>query len=281
MQRIVLLCAFLVLGATSAVAAPKIMPVPESARTAEQRELTAMYPKGPSGNALGIFLNDPELVRGIYPFASYIMADTTLTPRQRELLALRTAWDCSSQYLWAHHAPRAAAAGISAGEIRRVAIGPDAPGWDPFEATLLRAADELHRDTFIDTPTWNSLAARFDTEHLMDLTFTVAEFTELATIYNSVDVEPEAGFSARFPAGVPHPVQGPRGYKALTTARITPLEPAELSPAARAIFDPPTPAGKSSLSIAPMRATRPWRGRARSSPRISTPKPRFPCAKRR
>ena len=238
MQRIALLCAAVLLGATSALAAPKIAPVPKSAWTAEQRELAAMFPNGPTGNALGTFLIDPELVRGIYPFASYIMADTMLAPRSRELLALRTAWDCSSQYLWANHAPRAAAAGISAGEIRRVALGPDAPGWDPFEATLLRAADELHRDTFISGPTWNALAKRYGTEQLMDVTFTVAEFTELATIYNSVGVEPEAAHSARLPTDVPRPALGPRGYKALAAARISVLEPAELSPDARKIFDP-------------------------------------------
>lgn len=243
MRQVILLCTVIVLGAASATAAPKIVPVPQSAWTAEQRDLAAAFPKGPSGTALGTFLTYPELVRGIFPFASYIMADSTLTPRQRELLILRTAWDCSSEYLWANDAPRAAAAGISAGEIRRIALGPDVPGWDPFEAALLRAADELHRTAFISTPTWNSLAAQFGTEQLMDATFTIAEATEFATIYKSVGVEPEAGLSARLPAGVPPPAIGSRGHKALTTARFTPLEPAELSPAALKIFDP-TGAGR-------------------------------------
>jgi len=43
MQRIILLCAAIVLGATTAVAAPKIVPVPQSAWTAEQRELAAKF----------------------------------------------------------------------------------------------------------------------------------------------------------------------------------------------------------------------------------------------
>jgi len=225
------------------MAAPKIAPVPPTAWTAEQRELAATFPKGPTGNALGTFLIDPELVRGIFPFVSYIDADTTLTPRQRELLILRTAWDCSSEYLWAHHAPRAGAAGISAGELRRIALGPGAPGWTLFEATLLRAADELHQTAFISTPTWNTLATQFGatqvgTEQLMDAVFTVGESTEFATIYNSVGVEPEAGLSARLPADVPRPTMGPRGHQALTTPRISVLEQAELPPNVRKIFDP-------------------------------------------
>ena len=243
MRHVILLCAAIVLGAASATAAPKIAPVPQGAWTAEQRELAAAFPKGPTGNALGTFLNFPELVRGVFPFASYIMADSTLTPRQRELLILRTAWDCSSQYLWANDAPRAASAGLSSGEIARIALGPDAPGWAPLEAALLLAADELHQTSFISTPTWNSLAAQFGTEQLMDATFTIAEATEFATIYKSIGVEPEPGLSARLPAGAPHLIMGPRTHKALTTARFTPLEAAELSPAALKIFDP-TGAGR-------------------------------------
>src|SRR6185312_9067263 len=38
--------------------------------------------------------------------------------------------------------------------------------------------------------------------------------------------------------GVPRPPMGPRGHKALTTPRISVLEPAEMTPAARKIFDP-------------------------------------------
>jgi alkylhydroperoxidase family enzyme len=77
----------------------------------------------------------------------------------------------------------------------------------------------------------------------MDATFTIAEATELATIYKSIGVEPEPRLSARLPTGVPHLTMGPRSHKALTTARFTPLEAAELSPAALKIFDP-TGAGR-------------------------------------
>jgi alkylhydroperoxidase family enzyme len=113
---------------------------------------------------------------------------------------------------------------------------------------LLRAADELHRDTFISTPTWNTLAMQFGTEQLMDATFTVGESAEFATIYNSVGVEPEAGFAARLPTDVPRPVLGPRGHKALTVARISPIDQAKLSPAALKIYDP-TGAGRPIISL--------------------------------
>jgi len=36
--------------------------------------------------------------------------------------------------------------GLTEEEIRRTTERPDAAGWDPFEAMLLRAADELHEE---------------------------------------------------------------------------------------------------------------------------------------
>jgi NAD(P)-dependent dehydrogenase (short-subunit alcohol dehydrogenase family) len=62
-------------------------------------------------------------------------------------------------------------------DFERIREGPDAPGWDPFEAALLRAADELHRDSFLSDATWSLLASRYDTRQLMDVVFTVGQYT--------------------------------------------------------------------------------------------------------
>ena len=43
----------------------------------------------------------PALVSGVMPFATYISEGSTLSPRHRQLLILRTAWLCRSQYEWA------------------------------------------------------------------------------------------------------------------------------------------------------------------------------------
>ena len=53
------------------------------------------------------------------------------------------------------------AAGLSDEEIVRITDGPDAPGWDPFDAALLRAADELHEDQFLGDTTWKALSQRY------------------------------------------------------------------------------------------------------------------------
>ena len=84
------------------------------------------------------------------------------------MLGLRAAWLARSSYLWAHRATLARRAGLTDADLRRIAQGPDAPGWDPFEATLLRAADELHVDSFISDASWKTLSARFDLPQMID-----------------------------------------------------------------------------------------------------------------
>lgn len=237
MKRLLTLCAAVVMCAAGAAAQPRIAPVSESAWTPEQREMVATFWKGPVGNDVRTFVANPALVKGLSPFANYILTESTLSPRHRELLILRSAWLCESDYLWGKHAKLAAQAGLSAAEIQRVAEGAGAQGWMPFEAALLRAADELHSNSFISTPTWNTLAGQYGTPQLIDATFTVAEFTMIAGTLNSVRVEPDKGFPP-LPKNLLRPKAGPRGYEPLATPRILPLMPEQWTAEQAALVDP-------------------------------------------
>src|SRR5215510_5583369 len=125
-------------------AGPRVAPVPESQRSDEQRSLAAKYASSDMPNAVATYLNHPALADHILPFEHYVSSESTLPPRHRALLGLRTAWLTRSNYLWAHWVAPSRRAGLTNAEVRRVAEGPDTRGWDAFEATVLRAADELH-----------------------------------------------------------------------------------------------------------------------------------------
>jgi 4-carboxymuconolactone decarboxylase len=218
---------------------PRIPPVAESRWSAADRELAKSYTTdGGAGNDFRTFLHNPDTVKAMMPFIAYISGGSSLAPRDRELLILRTGWLAQSGYVWAHHAAAARTAGLSDSEIHRVAEGPDARGWQPFETTLLHAADELYRNGFINTPTWTALAARYDVPHLVDAVFTVTEFVFLADTYNSMGVQPEAGVTRRLPVDVPYRVTVPPREPQPTTARIEPVDFAAASPEMRAMLDP-------------------------------------------
>jgi alkylhydroperoxidase family enzyme len=110
------------------------------------RQLAAKFSRdGRAANDLRTLLHVPEMVEALMPFNIYVSSESSLSPRHRELLILRTAWLCGNQYVWSSHVAFAKTLGLTAGEIRRVAQGPGARGWEPFEATLLRMADQLER----------------------------------------------------------------------------------------------------------------------------------------
>ena len=159
--------------------APRIPPLPEAQWTDAHRALVATYgPEVRIGNAFRTLLNVPALVEAVMPFLIYITSDTTLSARHRELLILRTAWLAQNAYVWADHAPVARTAGVTAADRRRIAEGPAAPGWDPFEAILLRLADELFRNSSVSDVTWSALEARYDLYHMVDAVMTVNDICD-------------------------------------------------------------------------------------------------------
>ena len=110
---------------------------------------------------LNIFLTlvrYPGLFRKWLPFGGKLLAGGKLSPRDRELIILRTAFRCGARYEWAQHVAIAGVAGLASEEILRVAAGPDANGWNAEDATLLRAVDELHDDHCVGDATWKALA---------------------------------------------------------------------------------------------------------------------------
>ena len=122
-----------------------------------------------------------------------------LPARDRELLILRTGWRCGSEYEWAQHVVVGRAAGLTDDEIARVAVGPDAAGWDPFDALLLRAADELHDDSCLTDATWAALAERYDERQMVEVPVVVGHYHLVSFLLNSLGVPLEDG-SERFPA---------------------------------------------------------------------------------
>jgi len=173
---------------------PRIDPVPPSEWTDEVKD--ALGHRASSGRTLNIFgtlAHHPELLKRWLVFGAHVLGGSTLSPRARELLILRTGYRCKSEYEWGQHARIARHVGISDEEIRRITRGPDAEGWDPLEALLLRAADELHDVQRISDGTWTLLRTHCDVKQLLDLVFTVGQYTLVSMALNTLGIERDEG----------------------------------------------------------------------------------------
>jgi len=174
--------------------APRVMPLPREDWDAEVTELLGATQMG--GRTLNIFqtlAHHPKLLKRWLVFGNHVLAKSTIGARERELLILRTGWNCRAEYEWGQHVVIGKMAGLTDDEIRRITAGSDAPGWTPFEAALLRAADELHRDSRIGDATWAALAARYGVQELIDVVFTVGQYTLVSMALNSLGVALDEG----------------------------------------------------------------------------------------
>jgi 4-carboxymuconolactone decarboxylase len=174
---------------------PRIPPLTKDQWTEEQRKvLERFYTEGRLYNVQGTFAQNWDAYKNYYVWATYIIGNaSTLPPRERELLILRTGWLCHSEYEWGQHVLVGKAAGLTDAEIARIKEGPEAPGWHPFDASLLRAADELHESAFITDATWASLSRRYSTKQLMDTVFTVGQYTMVSMALNTFGVQLDNG----------------------------------------------------------------------------------------
>jgi len=163
--------------------------------TPAQREILA--PRERNGQVLGVWstcAQAPELCSAWLVFTDYLLQDSTLPTRDRELLILRIGYLNGGAYEWAAHTGLARSVGITDEELRRIMAGPDATGWSTWDATLLRAADELHTSALVSDSTWKALAARYTQRQLMETVFTVGQYNLVAMYLNSLGVQFEEGF---------------------------------------------------------------------------------------
>lgn len=181
------------------LAAPRLDPLPRDAWSDEVRGLLDPDDSGrPVLNLYATLARHPILFRPRAVQSAYIRTGATLSDRAREILILRIGWLCGSEYEWSQHVRAARRIGMSDDEIRRIAVGADARGWDPFDAALIRAADELHRDDTISDATWGALSARYGVPELIDVVITVAGYRMVSISLNSLGTQLEPD-RPRFP----------------------------------------------------------------------------------
>ncbi len=152
----------------------------------QRRVLEYAHRKGGFYNVIGTLSRHPEASKRIGQVSTHVLGPTsTLPPRDRELLILRTAWLCQAEYEWAQHVLLARQAGVTDAEIDRCREGPEADGWSPLDVSLLHAADELHAEQRISDATWTALSQQYDKLQMMDVVFAVGQYTLIAMALNS------------------------------------------------------------------------------------------------
>ena len=92
-------------------------------------------------------------------------------------------------------------------------------------ANLLRVADQLFRNSFVNDAVFKTMAARYDTCNVMDAGMTVADVASIALLYNTLGVQPdEVPAADRMPMDIPYKVDVPqRETVTLKAPRAVPM----------------------------------------------------------
>jgi alkylhydroperoxidase family enzyme len=142
------------------------------------------------------FGQHPELYAAWLPFAVHVMPNSTLRPRHRQLLILRTSYAWRAPYPWAHHARISKmVSDLADGEIEATVLDLEREQWPALELALLRACDETRSDGAIQESTWQLLSKELGQRELLDVVFTIGQYALIATALNSLHVDLDEGFS--------------------------------------------------------------------------------------
>ena len=155
-------------------------------------EAAILVPRTRNGNVLGVWstcANSPALCNAWLEFTDYLLQESTLPIRDRELLILRIGYLNQGAYEWAAHRGLALSVGISEQELRAITIGSTDPRWSEWDASLLRAAEELHQNALVSDETWAELSTRYTKRQMMETVFTVGQYNMVAMYLNSLGVQ--------------------------------------------------------------------------------------------
>jgi alkylhydroperoxidase family enzyme len=139
-------------------------------------------------NVYATLMRNPDMTMGIMMSFRQLSSTLSLPERDRDILILRTAWLCYCDYVWGQHVLMGKNAGLSEEEINLIKEGAGPERWDPFNALLVRAVDEIYSDAFITDQTWKKLNEKYNEEQIMDLIFLVGQYNALAMFLNSFGV---------------------------------------------------------------------------------------------
>lgn len=183
------------------LSAPRIAPVDLSAIDDEQREALATLTGGrdvtrSEGAVLNIFrtlVHAPKALTAFLGWGGYILSRrNSLSARDRELVILRTGYNCVSGYEFTQHTRIGLDCGLTEAEIEAIKAGPADSSWSVSDRAMLTATDDLTRDFHVSDSSWSALSFLTDKQK-MDLVMTVGQYTQVSMILNSFGVQLDPG----------------------------------------------------------------------------------------
>ena len=141
-------------------------------------------------NILKTLAHHPKMFKRWLPFANHVLFKSSLSPRIREIVILRTGWLCHSEYEWTQHV-RIGREEADMVEVDFMALekGSDDPHWNSEERVVLRGVEELIKDKQISDVVWDEMGKYFNQTQMMDIVAAVGNYTLVSMMLNTFGVQ--------------------------------------------------------------------------------------------
>jgi 4-carboxymuconolactone decarboxylase len=162
--------------------------------TEDTRNFLGQWTGGIFNNAdrnpvLRTFAHHPALANAFSPLNIHLLSENTLPVKLRQIAIMRTAWITKATYMWSSHLNTSKLAGLTDEFYGPVQRGADDPYFTPFEATVIRATEDLVREQRIGDENWAILRAEWTEKQMLDFMFTVGCYAMVAGVMRSTGAE--------------------------------------------------------------------------------------------
>jgi 4-carboxymuconolactone decarboxylase len=175
---------------------PRIPPLDPPYAPDTEAMLAKWMPPGADVEPLKLFRTlavHPDLMGRMRPLGAGILGSTTVDPRERELMILRTTALNGAYYEWGVHATAfGPSVGITEEDARAIADPEaDASRWNDADAAILSLADELHETSTVSDDLWERLQASHTQPQIIELIATAGWYRLISYVINAARVQPE------------------------------------------------------------------------------------------
>jgi len=146
-----------------------------------------------------IWLRSPELAEKVDALGAYCRFEASINERLRELSLLIAARHFDARYSWNAHHRKAIEVGVSAESLKELA-GNEVPHFAQADEQLLYTfATKILRDHFVDQETFDAALAEWGEPGLVDIIGCLGNFSMLAMLLNTFQVDLKTGDPEPFP----------------------------------------------------------------------------------
>ena len=146
-----------------------------------------------------IWLRSPELAAKVDALGAYCRFEASINERLRELALLIAARHFDAQYSWNAHHQKAIEAGVSPESVKELASNAEPHFAHADEQLLYRFATQILRDHFVGQETFDAALAEWGEAGLVDIIGCLGNFSMLAMLLNTFQVDLKPGDEPPFP----------------------------------------------------------------------------------